>query len=115
MSICGSEYTEPSAVQDSPSEPNLPKQLHQRLHQVLDGIALQKEDKTEITQIAKKLEEVLLKNMGEIDSLFEKMYTGKEITGSVKKKLKVDKPNEFDVNVLLALPLKENSPGPKVC
>ena len=44
-----------------------------------------------------------------MDPLFKQMYQEKSPTGSVSQGLKVEQPDEFDINLGLRLPLKDQN------
>ena len=45
--------------------------------------------------------------MCDADSLFAKMFQRKVPAGSSSQALKVDKPDEFDINICLKLPVRD--------
>ena len=68
--------------------------------------AIQSQSNT-LSRVVEVASAEILGKMQELDPLFQQMFLKMAITGSVKKGLKVQKPNEFDVNIVLKLPIKD--------
>jgi tRNA nucleotidyltransferase (CCA-adding enzyme) len=79
--------------------------LKPSLDAVLNSAKLNPDDRSKSQKISQDLEKSLLDIMRKQDALFDAMNPQSVIMGSVKKKLKVNKPDEFDVNIGLELPI----------
>ncbi|XP_017763734.1 PREDICTED: uncharacterized protein LOC108553378 [Eufriesea mexicana] len=81
-------------------------------------ITLKTEDEKETKKYLDLVINKLIEHMKLNDSLFEKMYEKNIYCGSFYKLTKIEKPNEFDLNIILKLPVNynyiqilENRPG----
>ncbi|XP_065369001.1 cyclic GMP-AMP synthase-like receptor 1 [Calliphora vicina] len=75
----------------------------QRIHQ---EIAIKDEDRQPYTEMYNTIRDWLLDEMCKADPMFNKMYKGTSLFGSYPNRVRIIKPSEFDVFILMDLPFE---------
>jgi hypothetical protein len=83
------------------------KHINNHLQKVLQDYRVS--SNSEVKEGEQDLVERVTDAMRKCDPLFAMMFIGNFICGSVRHKLKVDKPDEFDINIKLLLPLTDSN------
>ncbi len=96
-------------VTRTPQDLPLKKELSLYMSTMLKRIRPSKASKTEVEITVRGMQKALIASMRRQDMLFNTMFHKTEIAGSVRGKMKVGKPDEFDLNFYLKLPLRNNN------